>query len=176
MDYIYLFTGVLTYIQIHIQLWEWCKKSKKKEMLKIFLRDAMGKTAGMSMIACFIVNDIYFITAILLRVAEGRYNKVINLVPVEIWRRIFDISSWCTEIVGTCFCVALACRAFSVSWRKTGKERYRLWGKLVLASFGTIGMYIFLLYLHAGGDIRPIVEGIAWYIYKLLLFVGVVDH
>ncbi|WP_289087539.1 hypothetical protein [uncultured Veillonella sp.] len=176
MDYIYLFTGVLAYIQIHIQLWEWSRKSEKKEMIKVFFRDVMGKTAGVSMIVCFIVNDIYLVVAVLFRVAEGKYNKVINLVPMEIWCRIFDISLWCAEIVGTWFCVSLAYRAFSMSWGKKGKERYKLWPKLVMTSLATIGPYAFLLYLHAGGDIRPIVEGIAWYIYKLLLFLGVVDH
>ena len=175
MEKIYLFTAVLVYIQIHIQLWEWYKDSNMRHKLKMLAR-GMGWLTSWSVFICLICCDLFITIAAAKEIAKLGNIPFLRVISVKNWEIMYKISSWMANI--SMIWTALSYLRIAVMFgrergdRKSRRNTY----KLIIQISIFIGFFILLGYWDLGGSPKYLLDGIAWYIYKLLLFLGVVDH
>lgn len=170
MKYIYLFTGVLVYIQLHIQLWEYVKKHGWKRQWSEVL-GACGKGAWIFFVD-FILIDSYMVMLVLDKVRIG----ILGELSDTMWSEIIDcwtIATFGLLQVTVLFILYVSMKATKGDTRTATKK---LRGKVVFSLIGVSIIFLIIIYMAMGGDISPFIDGVAWQVYKLLLFLGIVDH
>lgn len=175
MEKIYLFAAVLGYIQIHIQLWEWYRDSNMRYKLKMLAR-GMGKLTSWSIFICLICSDLFITIAAVEEIAKSGNAQLLKIMSLDGWESLYRIALW--MVIFSMSWISLLCIYKTILLGRKPRnrdKRYTVY-KVVVYSLLFMGIFLFLGYLDLGGSLDFILDPIVWWVYKLLLFLGIVDH
>ena len=170
MKYIYLFTGVLVYIQLHIQVWGYLKEHGGRRVWQALVQD-FGKGVWLLCMVFFSL-DVFMVLSVLDKYRKNLFNTLTDLE----WAYI--LNGWAVIIFGL-FQVLLWYILYMMLKRMKGNTSKTMNINLCKLVFAIILGNTILgaaIYMAMGGDISPFIEGVAWQVYKLLLFLGIVDY
>lgn len=170
MKYIYLFTGVLVYIQLHIQVWGYLKKHGGRRVWQALVQDFGEGVWLLGMV--FFSLDIFMVLSVLDKCRKNLFNTLTDLEWAYILNGWAVITFSLFQVLLWYILYMLLKRMKENTSETININRCKLIFAVILGNI-ILGAAI---YMAMGGDISPFIDGIAWHIYKLLLFLGIVDH
>ncbi|MBM6825402.1 hypothetical protein [Veillonella magna] len=176
MEKIYLFTAVLGYIQIHIQLWEWYKDSNMRHKLNMLSRK-VGRLTSWSVFICLVCSDLFITIAAVEEIAKsGNVQLLLSVLSLDGWENLYRIALW--MVIFSMSWISLLCvyKTILLGRKPRNRDKRYIVYKVVVYSLLLIGVFLFLGYLDLGGDINFILDPIVWWSYKFLLFLGIIEH
>lgn len=168
MKYVYLFTAVLVYIQVHIQLWEYAKKDGKKAWRSI--RNSYGVGVWL-FVALFISFDIFIIVAVLDKWRIGVLNQFLD----HQWGYLLSVLSIVSLTLLFITIGHMLYIGMKIPIRSDYASRKQRRNFVLLLSLGLVFLG-FILFAIATDTFVLFLDGVAWHVYKLLLFLGIVNH